>query len=69
MIKSFSKAYNKIEDTMVKETSEQVDELHKTIDQHYDMVVQKLMEQKQKLKQKVQNTLSQPFKPQLDEVS
>ena len=32
------------------------------------MVVQKLMEQKKKLKQKVQNTLSQPFKPQLDEV-
>ena len=54
---------------MVEETREQVDEIHQTINQHYDTVVQKLMEQKEELKQKVQNTLSQPFKPQLDEVS
>ena len=46
MIRSLSEAHDKIEKTMSEETQEQIDELHKRIDEHYDKIIQKLMEQK-----------------------
>ena len=70
MIRDLSDTHNNIEE-MRKKIRQQGDEVNKKIDQHYDGVIQKLMEQKEKLKQQACDTVSQKVKAvttQLEEV-
>jgi len=70
MITNLSEAHNKIDKMKVK-IRQQGEEVNKEIDQHYDELVQKLMEQKEQLKQQVHDTVSQNKKvltTQLEEV-
>ena len=70
MIRGLSDTHDNIE-KMRKKIRQQGDEVNKKIDQHYDGVIQKLMEQKEQLKQQVHDTVSQKVKTattQLEEV-
>ena len=70
MIRGLSDTHDNIE-KMRKRIRLQGDEVNKKIDQHYDGVIQKLMEQKEQLKQQVRDTVSQKEKAvttQLEEV-
>ena len=70
MIKGLSNTHGSIEKQR-KKIRQQGDEVNKKIDQHYDGVIQKLMEQKEQLKQQVHGTVSQKEKAvttQLEEV-
>ena len=70
MIRGLSNTHGSIE-KMRKKIRQQGDEVNKKIDQHYDGVIQKLMEQKEQLKQQVRGTVSQKEKAvttQLEEV-
>ena len=70
MIRGLSDTHDNIE-KMRKKIRQQGDEMNKKIDQHYDGVIQKLMEQKEQLKQQVRGTVSQKEKAvttQLEEV-
>ena len=70
MIRGLSDTHDNIENTR-KKIRQQGDEVNKKIDQHYDGVIQKLMEQKEQLKQQVHDTVSQKVKAvttQLEEV-
>ena len=70
MIRGLSHNHDNIE-KMKKKIRQQGDEVNKEIDQHYDRVIQKLMEQKEQLKQQVHHTVSQKEKAvttQLEEV-
>ena len=70
MIRGLSDTHDNIE-KMKKKIRHQGDEMNKKIDQHYDVVIQKLMEQKEQLKQQVHDTVSQKEKAattQLEEV-
>ena len=70
MIRGLSNTHSSIE-KMRKKFRQQGDEVNKKIDQHYDGVIQKLMEQKEQLKQQVRGTVSQKEKAvttQLEEV-
>ena len=70
MIKGLSDTHDKNE-KMRKKIRQQGDEVNKKIDQHYDGVIQKLMEQKEQLKQQVHDTVSLKVKAvttQLEEV-
>ena len=70
MIRGLSDTHDNIEN-MRKKIRQQGDEVNKKIDQHYDGVIQKLMEQKEQLKQQVHDTVSQKVKAvttQLEEV-
>ena len=70
MIRGLSDTHDNIE-KMRKKIRQQGDEVNKKIDQHYDGVIQKLIEQKDKLKQQVHDTVSQKVKAvttQLEEV-
>ena len=70
MIKGLSNTHGSIEKQR-KKIRQQGDEVNKKIDQHYDGVIQKLMEQKEQLKQQVRGTVSQKEKAvttQLEEV-
>ena len=70
MITGLSNTHDDIEKTR-KMIRQQGDEVNKKIDQHYDGVIQKLMEQKEQLKQQVHDTVSQKEKAvttQLEEV-
>ena len=61
MIRGLSTTYDNIE-KMGKKIRQQGDEVHKRINQHYNKVIQKLMEQKEQLKQQVDDTVSQKVK-------
>ena len=70
MIRGLSDTHDNIE-KMRKKIRQQGDEVNKKIDQHYDGVIQKLMAQKEQLKQQVHDTVSQKVKAvttQLEEV-
>ena len=70
MIRGLSNNHDNIE-KMRKKIRQQSDEMNMKIDQHYDRVVQKLMEQREKLKQQVRDAVSQKEKTittQLEEV-
>ncbi|XP_065908094.1 E3 ubiquitin-protein ligase TRIM71-like [Dysidea avara] len=70
IIRGLSEARNNI-DIMKNKLKEQGDEVNRTIDQYYDNLVQKLMEQKKLLKQRVHDMVSQNEKvmsAQLDQV-
>ena len=70
IIKGLSDTHDIIE-KMRKKIRQQGDEVNGKIDQHYDRVIQKLMEQKEQLKQQVRDTVSQKEKAvttQLEEV-
>ena len=70
MIRGLSNTHGSIEKQR-KKIRQQGDEVNKKIDQHYDGVIQKLMEQKEQLKQQVRGTVSQKEKAvttQLEEV-
>ena len=70
MIRGLSDTHDNIEKMRVK-IRQQGDEVNKKIDQHYDGVIHKLMEQKEQLKQQVRGTVSQKEKAvttQLEEV-
>ena len=70
MIRDLSDTHDNIE-KMKKKIRQQGDEVNKKIDQHYDGVIQKLMEQKEQLKQQVHDIVSQKVKAvttQLEEV-
>ena len=70
MIRGLSDTHDDIE-KMRKKIRQQGDEVNKKIDQHYYRVIQKLMEQKEQLKQQVHDTVSQKEKAvttQLEEV-
>ena len=70
MIKGLSDTHDNIE-KMRKKIRQQGDEVNGKIDQHYDRVIQKLMKQKEQLKQQVRHTVSQKEKAvtiQLEEV-
>jgi len=70
MIRGLSEAHDNI-DTMKNELKKQGSEVNETIDQYYDKLVQKLMEQKKLLKQQVRDMVSQNEKvmsAQLDQV-
>ena len=70
MIRDLSDTHDNIGE-MRKRIRQQGDEMNKKIDQHYDGVIQKLMEQKEQLKQQVHDTVSQKVKAvttQLEEV-
>ena len=70
MIRGLSNTHDNIEKTR-KKIRQQGDEVNKKIDQHYDGVIQKLMEQKEQLKQQVDGTVLQKVKAvttQLEEV-
>jgi len=70
MITSLSEAHDNIDKIKVK-IRQQGEEVNKKIDQHYGELVQKLMEQKEQLKQQVHDTVSQKEKAvttQLEEV-
>ena len=61
MINDLSDTHDNIE-KMRKKIRQQGDEVNGKIDQHYDAVIQKLMEQKEQLKQQVHHTVSQKEK-------
>ena len=70
MIRSLSYTHDNIE-KMENKIRQQGDEVSKRIDQHYDGVIQKLIEQKEQLKKQVRDTVSQKVKAvttQLEEV-
>ena len=70
MIRGLSDSHDGIEKSR-KKIRQQGDEMNKKIDQHYDGAIQKLMEQKEQLKQQVHDTVSQKEKAvttQLEEV-
>ena len=70
MIRDLSEAHDNI-DKMGKKIRGQGDEVDKKIDQHYDELVQKLMKQKEQLKQQAHDAVSQKEKAlrvQLEEV-
>ena len=70
MIRGLSETHDNIEKMRI-QILQQVDDVNKKIDQHYDRVVQKLIEQKEELKQQVCDTVSQKEKAvatQLEEV-
>ena len=70
MIRGLSDTHDNIEKTR-KKIRQQGDEVNKKIDQYYEGVIQKLMEQKEQLKQQVHDTVSQKVKAvttQLEEV-
>ena len=70
MIRSLSNTHDNIE-KMRRKIRQQGDEVNVKIDQHYDRVVQELMEQREKLKQQVRDIVSQKEKAvttQLEEV-
>ena len=70
IFRDLSNTHDDIEKTREK-IRQQGDEVNKKIDQHYDGVIQKLMKQKEQLKQQVHNTVSQKEKAvatQLEEV-
>ena len=70
MIRSLSDTRDNIE-KMRKKIRQQGDEVNKKIDQHYDGMIQKLIEQKEQLKQQVHDTVSRKVKAvtiQLEEV-
>ena len=70
MIRGLSHTHDNIE-KMKKKIRQQGDEVNGKIDQHYNRVIQKLMEQKEQLKQQVRHTVSQKEKAvttQLEEV-
>ena len=70
MIRGLSDTHHDIEE-MRKKIRQQGNEVNKKIDQHYDGVIQKLMEQKEQLKQQVHDTVSLKEKAvttQLEEV-
>ena len=70
MIRGLSHTHDNIE-KMRKKIRQQGGQVNKKIDQHYDGVIQKLMEQKEQLKQQVHDTVSQKEKAvttQLEEV-
>ena len=58
MISELSEAHNNI-DKMKKKIRRQGDEMDKKIDQHYNKLVQKLMKQKEQVKQQAHNAVSQ----------
>ena len=61
MIRDLSEAHDNI-DKMGKNIRRQGDEVDKKIDQHYDELVQKLMKQKEQLKQRAHDAVSQKEK-------
>ena len=61
MIRGLSTTHDNIE-KMGKKIKQQGGEVHKRIDQHYDGVIQKLMQQKERLKQQVDDAASQKVK-------
>ena len=61
MIRGLSTTHDNIE-KMGKKIKQQGDEVNKKIDQHYNRVIQKLMQQKEQLKQQVDDTVSQKVK-------
>ena len=61
MIRGLSTTHDNIE-KMGKKIKQQGDEVNKKIDQHYNTVIQKLMQQKKQLKQQVDDTVSQKVK-------
>ena len=61
MIRGLSTTHDNIE-KMGKKIKQQGDEVNKKIDQHYNRVIQKLMQQKEQLKQQVDDTMSQKVK-------
>ena len=61
MIRGLSTTHDNIE-KMGKKIKQQGDEVNKKIDQHYDGVIQKLLQQKEQLKQQVDDTVSQKVK-------
>ena len=61
MIKDLSEAHDNI-DKMRKKTRQQGDEVDKMIDQHYNQLAQKLMEQKEQLKQQAHDAVLQKEK-------
>ena len=61
MIRDLSKAHDNI-DKMKKKIRQQGDEVDKKIDQHYSKLVQKLMKQKEQLKQQAYDAMSQKEK-------
>ena len=70
MIRGLSDTHDNIE-KMREKIRQQGDEVNMKIDQHFDRVVQKLMEQREQLKQQVRDTVSQKEKAvttQLEEV-
>ena len=70
MIRGLSDTHDNIE-KMRKKIRQQGDEVNKKIDQHYDGVIQKLIEQKEQLKRQVHHAVSQKVKmvtTQLEEV-
>ena len=70
MIQDLPGVYNNI-NKMMKKIRKQGDEVNKQIDQHYNELVEKLMDQKGQVKQQVHDTVSQKEKAltaQLDEV-
>ena len=71
MINNLSEAHDNIE-KMMKKTRRRGDKVDKKIDQYYDELLQKLMKQKDKVKQQARDTISQKEKAmitQLEEVS
>ena len=58
MIRDLSEAHDDI-DKMMKKVRQQGDEVDKNIDQHYNELVQKLMKQKEQLKQQAHDAVSQ----------
>ena len=70
MIRDLSEAHNNI-DKMKKKIRRQGDEVDKKIDQHYNELIQKLMKQKEQVKQQAHDAVSQKEKAltvQLEEV-
>ena len=61
MIRGLSTTHDNIE-KMGKKIKQQGDEVNKKIDQHYNNVIQKLMQQKEQLKRQVDDTVSQKVK-------
>ena len=61
MIRDLSEAHNNI-DKMMKNIKQQGEEVNKKIDQHYNELVQKLMNQKEQLKQQAYDAVSQKEK-------
>ena len=71
MIKNLSEAHNNIE-KMMKKTRRRGEEVDKKIDQYYDELLQKLMKQKDEVKQQAHDAVSQKEKAmitQLEEVA
>ena len=61
MIKGLSDAHRNI-DNVKKKVKQQGDEVDKKIDEHYDVLIQKLTKQKEQLKQQAQGAVSQKVK-------